>query len=201
MGNYPTSVVSIQGKSQMATFYDSISPDLQEWIEAQHIFFVASAPLSAEGHVNLSPKGLDCLRVLGPNRVAYLDLTGSGNETSAHLAENGRITFMFCSFGRAPRITRLFGRGETILPGSAEWNRLAEHFPSGYAGVRQIISADIYQAQTSCGFAVPFMQFVEDRETLRDWAAKKGESGIADYQVKQNSVSLDGLPSAMASRA
>ncbi len=183
----------------MATFYDSISPDLQEWIEAQHIFFVASAPLSAEGHVNLSPKGLDCFRVLGPNRVAYLDLTGSGNETSAHLAENGRITFMFCSFDKAPRITRLFGRGETTLPGDAAWAELAGHFPAGYAGVRQIISADIYQAQTSCGFAVPFMQFAGERDTLLRASAAKGEEGMAQYQREKNSVSVDGLPTPLAS--
>ena len=184
----------------MATFYDSISPDLQEWIDAQHIFFVASAPLSADGHINLSPKGLDCFRVLGPNRVAYLDLTGSGNETSAHLAENGRITFMFCSFDKAPRITRLFGRGETILPGSTEWAGLAGHFPSGYAGVRQIIAAGIYQAQTSCGYAVPFMQFVEERDTLLRSAASKGEAGMTQYRIEKNSVSLDGLPAPLAEK-
>ena len=154
--------------------------------------------MSGEGHVNLSPKGLDCFRVLGPNRVAYLDLTDSGNETSAHLAENGRMTFMFCSFDRAPRITRLFGRGGTILPGDDAWEGLAGQFPSGYAGVRQIITADIYQTQTSCGFAVPFMQFVEERETLLNWAATKGESGIADYQIETNSVSVDGLPTPLA---
>jgi hypothetical protein len=184
----------------MATFYDSISPDLQEWIEAQHIFFVASAPLSAQGHVNLSPKGLDCFRVLGPNRVAYLDLTGSGNETSAHLAENGRITFMFCSFDKAPRITRLFGRGETILPGDEAWADLADHFPADYAGVRQIISAEIYQAQTSCGFAVPFMQFAGERDALLRSAEAKGEAGMAQYQIEKNSVSLDGLPAPLAAR-
>ncbi len=184
----------------MATFYDSISPDLQEWIEAQHIFFVASAPLSGEGHVNLSPKGLDCFRVLGPNRVAYLDLTGSGNETSAHLAENGRITFMFCSFDKAPRITRLFGRGQTILPGSPDWESLQGKFPADYAGVRQIIAADIYQAQTSCGYAVPFMQFVEERDTLLRSSAAKGEAGMAQYRIEKNSVSLDGLPAPLAEK-
>ena len=182
----------------MATFYDSISPDLQEWIEQQHIFFVASAPLSVDGHVNLSPKGLDCFRVLGPNRVVYLDLTGSGNETSAHLAENGRITFMFCSFDKAPRITRLFGRGQTLLPGDEAWNELAGHFPSGYAGVRQIINAEIYQAQTSCGFAVPFMQFAGERDTLLRSSAAKGEEGMAQYRREKNAVSLDGLPTPLA---
>jgi len=185
----------------MATFYDSIAPDLQKWIEAQHIFFVASAPLSADGHVNLSPKGLDSLRVLGPNRVAYLDLTGSGNETSAHVAENGRITFMFCSFDRTPRILRLFGRGQTILPGSNEWGALRARFPADYAGVRQIIAADIRQVQTSCGFAVPFMEFVADRDALLRSNAAQGEKELARYQLEQNAVSLDGLPAPLAERA
>jgi len=182
----------------MATFYDSISPDLQKWIEAQHILFVASAPLSATGHVNLSPKGLDCFRVLGPNQVAYLDLTGSGNETSAHLAENGRITFMFCSFDSAPRILRLFGRGETLLPGSPAYTSLRAHFPADYPGVRQIIAADIYQAQTSCGFAVPFMEFVQERDTLLRANAAKGEDGLAQYRIEKNSVSVDGLMTPLA---
>jgi len=182
----------------MATFYDSISPDLQEWIEAQHIFFVASAPLSATGHVNLSPKGLDCFRVLGPNRVAYLDLTGSGNETSAHLAENGRITFMFCSFDKAPRILRLFGQGQTILPGSAVGESLRPKFPADYAGVRQIIAADIYQVQTSCGFAVPLMQFAQERDTLLRSHTAKGEDALAQYRIEKNSVSVDGLTTPLA---
>lgn len=182
----------------MATFFEGISPDLQEWIETQHIFFVASAPLSADGHVNLSPKGLDCFRVLGPNRVAYLDLTGSGNETSAHLSENGRITFMFCSFDKTPRIMRLFGRGETVLPGSPGWESLRGHFPPDYAGVRQIIAADIYQAQTSCGFAVPFMEFVAERDTLHRSNAAKGEEALAHYRIEKNAVSLDGIPAPLA---
>ncbi len=182
----------------MATFYDSISPDLQEWIEAQYIFFVASAPVSTDGHVNLSPKGLDCLRVLGPNKIAYLDLTGSGNETSAHLAENGRITLMFCSFDRAPRILRLFGRGETVLPHHPQWQTLRPQFPTEYAGVRQIIAAEIYQIQTSCGFAVPLMQFVENRDTLLKWASSQDDNTLTNYRQKNNTNSLDGLPAPLA---
>lgn len=177
----------------MAQFYEAITPDLQAFIEKQHMFFVASAPLSAEGHVNLSPKGLDCFRILTPNKVAYLDLTGSGNETSAHLLENGRITFMFCAFEGAPRILRLFGRGYTVLPSSSEWDEFAAHFTL-YAGTRQIIVADIDTVQTSCGFAVPLYEYQDQRETLIKWANKKGEDGIIDYHQQKNMQSLDALP-------
>src|SRR5687767_15228277 len=110
------------GDHSMAKVHPEITPELQQFIEQQHLFFVATAPLSSEGHVNLSPKGHDCLRVLSPMRVAYLDMTGSGNETSAHLLENGRITFLFCAFEGAPKILRLYGKGRTVLPGSAEWD-------------------------------------------------------------------------------
>src|SRR5690242_15176334 len=112
----------------MAKLYDSINDDLREFIAEQHVFFVATAPLDAAGHVNVSPKGLDSFRILSPNRVAYLDLTGSGNETSAHLHENGRITIMFCAFNGSARILRLYGHGRTILPGSSEWPELFSMF-------------------------------------------------------------------------
>src|SRR5258708_2339738 len=114
----------------MAKQYDQIIPTLQNFIKAQPLFFVATAPLSEHGHVNLSPKGYDTFCILSSNQVAYLDLTGSGNETSAHLAENGRITFMFCAFGGAPQILRLYGKGETVLPGAERWDELLAHFPS-----------------------------------------------------------------------
>ena len=140
----------------MAKVYTHISDELAAFIVAQPLFFVASAPLAAEGHVNLSPKGLDCLRILGSNRVAYLDLTGSGNETSAHLAENGRITLMFCAFSGAPSILRLYGRGTVALPDTSAWNDLRGLFPN-HAGARQIIAVDVERVQTSCGFAVPLM--------------------------------------------
>lgn len=178
----------------MAKFYENISDDFAAWISQQHIFFVASAPLSAEGHVNLSPKGRDCLRVLSPNRVAYFDMTGSGNESSAHLKENRRITFMFCSFETAPRIMRLFGTGRVVLPKDAEWESLAANF-NLLAGTRQIIVADIHKVQTSCGFAVPFMEYVGERDTLEKWAENKGEDGLKDYWAEKNYISLDGLPS------
>ncbi len=181
----------------MARTYDCITEDLQAFIRAQHLFFVATAPLLAEGHVNLSPKGLDCFRILSPNRVAYLDLTGSGNETSAHLQENGRIVFMFCAFEGSPSILRLYGTGRVILPGSAEWPDLASNFPY-YSGIRQIVTADISRVQTSCGFGVPRFDYVGDRDSLLRWAEAKGEAGLAAYQQEKNAVSIDALPTPLA---
>jgi hypothetical protein len=184
----------------MAKTYPTITEDLREFIEAQQMFFVASAPLDSEGHVNLSPKGLDCLRVLGPNRVAYLDLTGSGNETSAHLLENGRITFMFCAFQGPPRILRLYGKGATALPGSAEWAALRPLF-GDYPGARQIIVAEIARVQTSCGFAVPLYDYAGQRDTLIRWAEARGADKLVEYREEKNVCSIDGLPTAMAVEA
>jgi hypothetical protein len=181
----------------MATFYDSISDSLREFIEAQHLFFVASAPLDAEGHVNLSPKGYDGFRVLSPNRVAYLDLTGSGNETSAHLMENGRITFMFCAFDNPANIVRLFGKGQTILPDTPEWDDLMPHFEA-HPSARQIIVAEIDKVQTSCGYGVPFFEYVGERPTLDKWAENKGPAGLVAYRAEKNVRSLDGLPTPLA---
>lgn len=177
----------------MAKFYEEITEELREFIGKQHMFFVASAPLSAEGHVNLSPKGLDSFRILSPHRVAYLDMTGSGNETSAHLHENGRITFMFCAFEGAPRVLRLFGTGHTILPATPEWDELSPLFTL-YLGARQIIVADITTVQTACGYAVPLFGYQGQRETLLKWADAKGEDGLASYQSQKNAQSLDALP-------
>ncbi len=177
----------------MGKFFDSISDDLAGWIQAQHLFFVGSAPLSAEGHVNLSPKGQDCFRILSPNRVAYLDLTGSGNETSAHLLENARITFMFCAFVGPPRILRLYGKGRVILPDSAEWDDLSPQFTL-IPGVRQIVIADIHAVQTSCGYAVPLMDYVAERDTLIKWAEHKGADGLSAYWDEKNMHSIDQLP-------
>lgn len=177
----------------MAKVFPDINERLRSFIEAQQMFFVGSAPLSADGHVNLSPKGLDCLRVLGPLQVAYLDLTGSGNETSAHLQENGRITLMFCAFEGPPNILRLYGKGRTVVIGTPEWDELAPLFPS-YLGMRQIVVVDVERVQTSCGFAVPLYEFKAQRETLTKWAVAKGEQGVVDYWKEKNMNSLDGLP-------
>src|SRR5579871_1444907 len=169
----------------MANTLPSISPDLQHFIQSQHIFFVASAPTGPEGHVNLSPKGMDCFRVLSPTRVAYLDLTGSGNETAAHLLQNGRITFMFCAFEGKPIILRLYGQGRALQPDSPEFATLLPQFPT-LLGARQIIVADVHRVQTSCGFAVPILHFDHDRDTLLQWADKKGPQGLADYRERNN---------------
>ncbi|MGB7156440.1 MAG: pyridoxamine 5'-phosphate oxidase family protein [Tepidisphaeraceae bacterium] len=180
----------------MGSTFDSITPDLRRFIEAQKMFFVATAPLSRAQHINLSPKGLDCFRVLTENRVGYLDLTGSGNETSAHVEENGRITFMFCAFDGPPKILRLYGRGRTVLPTAAEWTDLAKAFP-GYPGARQIIVADIHRAMTSCGFAVPRYEFVEHRDELLKYAEKKGPEGLEQYRRDKNVTSIDALVTAL----
>jgi hypothetical protein len=175
----------------MAKVFDHITPDLQQFIAQQHLFFVATAPLSPTGHVNLSPKGFDSFRILSPNRVAYLDLTGSGNETSAHLQENGRITFMFCAFQEPPCILRLYGQGMVVLPGDSDWESLYALFPA-IPGTRQIILADIDRVQTSCGLGVPLYEPVNQRQALAQWADKKGATGLRQYWEQKNVVSVDG---------
>jgi hypothetical protein len=177
----------------MARLHDAIDRTLRDWIAAQHIFFVATAPSGPDGHVNLSPKGYDTFRVLDDHTVAYLDLTGSGVETIAHLRDNGRITLMFCAFEGKPQILRLFGRGEAVLPEDDRFGSLAAEFPA-VPGVRAVIRCEVDRIQTSCGFAVPFMAYESERETLSDWAARKGPDGIGDYQVEKNARSIDGLP-------
>ena len=176
------------------SFFDTLPPDLQKFIQEQHLFFVATAP--ADGRVNLSPKGMDTFRILGEDRVAYLDLTGSGNETAAHLLENGRITLMFCSFGKKPLILRLYGQGRSHQPGSDRFAELAPLFPT-LEGTRQIFEVQIDSVQSSCGFAVPRMELVAERQTLVDSAKKKGEAGMADYRRRKNRVSIDGKPTGL----
>jgi hypothetical protein len=184
----------------MAKIFDHITDDLQKFIAAQQIFFVATAPLSPTGHVNLSPKGLDSFRLLSPRKVAYLDLTGSGNETSAHLQENGRITFMFCALQGKPMILRLFGQGRTILPDSPDWNTLYPLF-SNLPGTRQIFVAAIDRVQTSCGTGVPLFDYQQQRDELVQWAIKKGEDGVQTYQQQKNRVSIDGLMTPLSSES
>ena len=177
----------------MGKFYNTIAPAHKEFIEKQHMFFVATSPLSETGHINLSPKGLDCFRVLGDNKVAYLDLISSGNETSAHILENGRITFMFCSFEGAPNILRLYGKGDAVLVNSAKWDQYAPHFTI-YESTRQIIVADIDLVQTSCGFGIPLYDYVGNRNIYFEWADKKREEGFEAYMIEKNLMSIDGLP-------
>lgn len=171
----------------------ALSPELRRFLEAQHVFFVATAPLEAAGRVNLSPKGLDTLRILAPTELAYLDLTGSGNETSAHLLENGRITLLACAFEGPPRILRIYGRGAVHLPGSRRWAALRPLFPS-IEGARQIVTVAIERVKTSCGYGVPRLDFRQERDTLARWTAAKGPAGLVDYRAQNNARSLDGLP-------
>ena len=178
----------------MAKVHPEIDSELAAWITAQPLFFVASAPLSDKGHINLSPRGLDSLRILGPNEVAFYDLTGSGNETAAHLAENGRITIMFCAFEGAPRILRLYGEGEVVHPNDADWSELHQHFNEVLPQARQIIRIIVSRVQTSCGYGVPLMSLQGQREDLVTWSEKKGEQGLHDYQQRNNHHSIDGLP-------
>ena len=180
----------------MGKFFDSIQDHHKTFIAKQKMYFVASAPLDASGHVNLSPKGLDSFRVLSDTRVMYMDIIGSGNETSAHLLENGRITFMFCAFEGPPLILRLYGKGYTVLSGDAEWPELSKHFYLLLA-TRQIIVADIDMVQTSCGFSVPLYEHTGERDHAFKWAENKGVDGLEKYKEEKNRISLDGLPTAM----
>jgi hypothetical protein len=175
----------------MAKFYERLDEKLKTFIGEQKLFFTASA--AAGGRVNLSPKGIDTFRCLDDDTVAYLDLTGSGNETAAHLAENGRITIMFCSFSGKPLILRIYGRGEVIRPADERWEKLHENFPE-YVGERQIIVINIESVNTSCGFGVPVYEFKRERNELIKWAEKKGEEGIRQYWQDKNQKSIDGLP-------
>lgn len=183
----------------MGKQFNAILPAHEEFIRQQHLFFVGSAPLSEEGHVNLSPKGHDSFRVLSPNQVAYLDMTGSGNETSAHLLENGRVTVMFCAFEGPPNILRLYGTGAVILPGSSEWEALYPRF-TPLPGARQIISIDVHKVQTSCGFSIPFMSYTGERDTLQRWSIQKGEEGLKEYRQEKNTTSIDGLPTPLGQK-
>ena len=177
----------------MADRFSSLRPDLAQWWREQPVFFVATAPSGDAGHVNLSPKGYDTLRVLAADRVAYLDLTGSGVETIAHLRDNGRITLMACAFNGNPRISRIYGEGTVHPLGTPGFDALAPEFPD-LPGRRAIIDITVERVTTSCGYAVPLMDLVDDRDRLLDWAQGKGEEGIEAYWGTKNAESIDGLP-------
>lgn len=178
---------------------EQITDDHKSFIQKQHLFFVTTAPLDKEGHINLSPKGFDCFRVLSPTKVGYLDIVGSGNETSAHLLENGRITFMFCAFNGPPKILRLYGKGITVLPGDDEWNELSKQFTI-LPGTRQIIVADIFKVKSSCGFGIPLYDYKDERDLAFKWAENKGEDGLEEYKKEKNKLSMDGLPAPIAAK-
>ncbi len=182
----------------MAKKHPCITDELRRFIAEQPMFFVASA--AAGGRVNVSPKGLDCLRLLSENRLCYLDLTGSSNDTAAHLLADGRITLLFCGFGPKPLILKLYGTARAIHAGDAEWQALAAPFGAP-AGVRQIVVADIDLVVTSCGFGVPEMALVRQRPDLPRWAKAKGEAGLRDYRRANNRVSIDGLPTGLPEEA
>ena len=177
----------------MSTPHDAIDDRLRDFIERQHVFFVATAPLAADGHVNVSPKGLEPLRILGPRTIAYLDHVGSGAETIAHLRENGRIVVMLCAFDGPPKIVRIHGRGRVLEPQDPEYAAVLKRLESEPPG-RSIIYIDVDRVSDSCGFGVPLLTFVSDRSQLPDWAARKGEEGRRDYQATKNRASIDGLP-------
>ena len=178
----------------MAKVFDGIDDSLRAWLDHQPVFFVATAPLAQDQLLNLSPKGLaGTFTVLDPTTVAYLDLTGSGAETIAHLRENGRIVLMFCAFDGRPRIVRLHGRGRAVLPGSPEFADLLPRF-SDHVGTRSIIVIDVTRVSDSCGYGVPTMDYRADREVLDLDHAKRGADGLEDYRREHNARSVDGLP-------
>jgi len=177
----------------MGALHDGITPELSEWIQRQHMFFVATAPIASDGLINCSPKGMDTFRILGPTEVAYLDLTGSGIETVAHVRENARIVFMFCAFDGPPKIVRFHGTGEVHVPGSSEYESLAALFPP-HVGRRAIVRAHLSRISDSCGFAVPKYRYEGDRNTLARWCESKGEEALTRYRQTKNARSLDGLP-------
>lgn len=170
-----------------------ISSRLSRWIEAQPVFFVATAPADPGTHINVSPRGLDTFRVLDEYRVAWLDLTGSGVETIAHLRADGRITLMFCAFEGPARILRLYGRGTVHEPGDPLYDELRPRFPE-IPGERAIVDVAVDRVSTSCGFGVPLMEYVGPRSELVDFARRQGEKGIAAYRAEENAGSIDGLP-------
>ena len=173
---------------------DQIRPKEAAFIDAQHMFFVATAPLSAQGHVNLSPKGLTSFARLDPKRVAYIDLGGSGIETHAHLRENGRICLMFCAYEVDPLILRLYGRGRAHQHGTPGFDALREHFPEIEVPVRGIIEVSLTRVQRSCGYAVPHYEYLGDRDLLLNHNAKRSQREFMLRRIASDAESIDGLP-------
>jgi len=177
----------------MATVIEAIDEAIRTFIESQQMFFVASAPLAAGGHVNVSPRGLDTFRILSPTRVAWLDHVGSGAETIAHVRENGRLTVMFCAFQGPPTIVRLHGRGTVLRPVDEAFGDLRSRFGDA-PPARAIIMLDVERLSHSCGFGVPLYEYKGQRTQLVDWADRKGETALRTYQTQKNARSIDGLP-------
>ena len=173
----------------MAEQYRKLDKKHWAFIEAQHLYFVGTA--GAEGYVNVSPKGMDSFRILDDSTVAWLNLTGSGNETAAHVLENGRMTVMFCSFDKQPMIMRLYGQAVAVHPRDVRWVKLAALFPEN-TGARQIFVLDVDLVQTSCGYAVPYYNYKGERPTLSKWADNHGEDGLKEYWADKNTRSMNG---------
>lgn len=177
----------------MGKIRTEIDDEIRRFIEAQKVFFVASAPLDVQGHINLSPKGLDTFRILAPAKVAYLDFNGSGVETIAHLKENGKITLMFCAFQGPPDIVRLYGHGRAIEPQGPEFAALLSSFPP-FENVRSIVAIELTRVVDSCGYGVPLFEYAGERTQLQAWARKQGAEGLKAYRARKNRQSIDGLP-------
>jgi hypothetical protein len=180
----------------MGKVYEGIDARIREFVVAQPLFFVATAPHGPGGHVNVSPKGMKgCFAVLGEHRVAYLDYTGSGAETVAHLRDNGRITLMFCAFEGPPKIYRFHGQGRSVTPDDPDFAALRSEFPGAEDhGLRAVVDVQVERVSDSCGFAVPFMDYIGERTTLTEWAAHRTDDDLVAYREKKNTSSIDGLP-------
>ncbi len=181
----------------MGKIFESIDQPMRDWVAQQKMFFVATAPLAGDGHVNCSPKGIDSLRILSDSELGYLDITGSGVETIAHAHENGRIVIMLCSMQGPPRIVRFHGTATAIEPGDAEFDALYEHFVEQPA-IRSIIHIKVHRIADACGYGVPFYEYQGEREIFESYAKRKGEQGLADYRAEKNRKSIDGLPGVKA---
>ena len=177
----------------MGLTYPAIDDKMRAWVARQKMFFVSTAPLSGDGLLNCSPKGMDSFRILDDHTVGYLDLTGSGIETVAHLRENGRIVIMFCAFEGPPNIVRFYGTGSVHPKGTSGYDELLPHFEE-LAGARSIIKVDVSRIGDSCGYSVPLYDHVADRDVLTKWAENKKEKGVVAYQKENNQTSLDDLP-------
>ncbi len=178
----------------MGMHWSEINDDIRDFIEAQRLFFVATAP--QDGLINVSPKGVTQLKIPDPKTVVYLDLTGSGNETGAHVTENGRITIMFCAFSGPPNIVRLYGKARIVLPESDDWSELISLFDD-VPGIRQMFVIDVQRVSDSCGFGIPIYEYVRERTELTDFAKSLGANGLEEYKLKNNIVSIDGLPTGL----
>jgi hypothetical protein len=181
----------------MGRQFQQISKAHREFIAGQKIFFVATA--MEEGRINLSPKGIDTFRVVDGNRVVWLNLTGSGNETATHIQHVNRMTLMFCAFEGPPKILRLYGKARAFHPGDSEFKEMLTLFPE-IPGTRQFVEMEVELVQTSCGMGVPLMEFQGNRNDLILWAREKGEEGLRDYREQKNTTSLDGLPTGIHGR-